>query len=149
MSSTHLSTGHIMYLRLCREKASGAPHRALPLDNIIGSTIEPSMSQVERDRRAAMKQEWQRQADKTVAHWKQMLNQPARPMHMPPPHPGYELAGKLLLQIGLALCRAPCVLCSVGHEILVAICSSSQQVASCRPEASRACAAPHDLSTCI
>ena len=72
---------------VCREKATGAPHRSLPLDNIISSMIEPTLTQEDRDRRAASKAQWQKQADKTTARWKQAMN-PTTSSHMRMPAMG-------------------------------------------------------------
>lgn len=69
-----------------REAATGAPHRALPLDNIISSMIEPTLSAADKSRRESAKVDWQKQADKTMTRWKQKMNPAARaaaaPNHM-------------------------------------------------------------------
>ena len=68
------------------------------MDNIISSMVEPQLSQVDRERRAELKQEWQRQADKVSAHWKQAMNPAVLPRvsqpHLPAGLRAIELSGQ-------------------------------------------------------
>ena len=58
-------------------KASGAPHKALALDNIIASVVEPGMSSEDKALRAERRTAWAAKADETHKSWETLLNRAA------------------------------------------------------------------------
>ena len=61
----------------CRVKASGAPHKALALDNIITSVVEPGLSAEDKALREERRTAWAAKADATHKSWDTLLNRAA------------------------------------------------------------------------
>ena len=62
---------------LRRVKATGAPHKALALDNIIGTVVEPGLSADDKAIRAERRSAWSAKADATHRSWDTLLNRAA------------------------------------------------------------------------
>ncbi|KAK9807980.1 hypothetical protein WJX73_010271 [Symbiochloris irregularis] len=80
----------------CREKASGAPHRALLVDNIIASMIQPTLPPDEVKRREETNKKWQQQAEAVTAQWKRSMTKQFPHAHLPPADlPGFAITPDL------------------------------------------------------